>query len=54
MKDEHKEFLEELRDSGATNMFGATPYLMEEFPELTKSEARTILSEWMNSLKEDN
>ena len=25
------EYLDALRESGVTNMFGATPYLMEEF-----------------------
>jgi hypothetical protein len=50
MTQEHKEFLNDLRDSGKTNMFGATPYLMEEFPELSKENARAILSEWMASL----
>lgn len=51
MTDEHKQFLEDLRDSGETNMFGATPYLMDEFG-LSKSEARAILTEWMESFKE--
>ena len=45
---EHKDFLEELRESGETNMFGAAPYLQEEFG-LTKQEARAILSEWMRT-----
>lgn len=49
MTKEHKEFLDELRESGVTNMFGAAPYLIEEFPELTKVEARTIVSEWMRT-----
>lgn len=49
MKKEHKEFLDELRESGETNMFGALPYLMNEFPELTKKEARAILNEWMET-----
>ena len=44
-------FLNALRDSAVTNMFGATPYLLEEFPELSKQEARAILSEWMNANK---
>lgn len=47
MTQEHKEFLDELRESGVTNMFGAAPYLQEEFPELTKQEARAIVAEWM-------
>jgi len=46
---EHFEFLEELRESGVTNMFGALPYLMEEFPELTRQQANDILSNWMKS-----
>jgi hypothetical protein len=49
MTQEHKEFLNDLRDSGTTNMFGAARYLVEEFPELSKQEARAILSEWMAS-----
>ena len=39
-------YLEELRRSGVTNMFGATPYLAEEFG-LDKNEARKILGDWM-------
>jgi hypothetical protein len=39
-------FLDELRDSGETNMFGAGPYLMDEFG-LTKYQSRIILGEWM-------
>ncbi len=47
MKPEHKQFLDELRKSGVTNMFGARPYLQNAFPELTKIEAHDILSQWM-------
>ena len=39
-------FLNDLRDSGQTNMFGAAPYLMEAF-DLNKSEAKRILIEWI-------
>ena len=46
------EFLNILRDSGATNMFGATPYVIEEFG-LDKSEARRILSLWMSNFNEE-
>ena len=28
LADEHLEFLDELRESGITNMFGVTPYLV--------------------------
>lgn len=48
MKPEHKKYLDKLRESGATNMFGATPFLMEEFG-LEKKEARAILAEWIKS-----
>lgn len=44
-------YLNDLRDSGITNMFGATPFLMKEFPELTEQEARKILSDWMKSFE---
>ena len=42
-------FLDVLRDSGVTNMLGATPYLLEQFKELDKPAARKVLSEWMES-----
>ena len=50
MRKEYKEFLDNLRESGTTNMFGAAPYLMEEFL-LDKYEAREILLEWMKTFK---
>ena len=49
--DQHLLYLDELRDSGQTNMFGASPFLMEEFC-LEKSESRSILSYWMKSFSE--
>ncbi len=51
-KEEYFDFLDLLRETGVTNMFGATPYLTKEFPELTKNEARTILLEWMETFSE--
>jgi len=44
---EYFDFLDLLRESGTTNMFGAAPWLQEEYPDLTKREARQILSMWM-------
>lgn len=41
-------FLEDLRRTGITNMFGAAPYLMNEFG-LSKQEAQKILIEWMKN-----
>ena len=43
------EFLDELRESGDTNMFGARPYVLEEFPELTRQEASRVLTYWMET-----
>ena len=45
-------FLNDLRDSGKTNMFGATPYLQDAFG-LEKKEAREILTRWMKSFSEN-
>lgn len=39
-------YLNRLRESGETNMFGASPYLRMEFG-LDKREASKILSDWM-------
>lgn len=41
-------FLEELRKSGVTNMYGAAPYLQDEFG-LSRREAREILADWMQN-----
>lgn len=43
---DHKEYLDKLRDSGVTNMYGATEYLMNKF-SVTYEQAKTILMEWM-------
>ena len=44
-------YLERLRKSGVTNMYGAVPYLQREFSELTHDHARAheILTAWMRS-----
>ena len=49
---EHLEYLDDLRESGITNMYGARPYLMAEFPELSKAEAGAILTYWMKTFSE--
>lgn len=49
LTDEHLEYLDELRESGATNMYGARPYLLAEFPELSKEDAGAILLYWMKT-----
>ena len=50
---EHWIYLENLRRSGETNMYGATPYLMEEFG-ISKNEARIILADWMRNYNPDD
>jgi hypothetical protein len=44
-------YLDSLRESGETNMFGATSYLMDEF-DLEKKEAMAILGDWMKTFSE--
>ena len=41
---EYFEFLNELRDSGVTNMFGAAPYLQEAFACLTNTKQEKFLA----------
>lgn len=50
-KDEVFEFLDDLRESGATNMFGAAAYIVAEFG-ITSAEASTLLSEWMKTFSD--
>ena len=44
-------FLEMLRKSGITNMFGAVPYLMENY-NLNRDQATEILINWMSNYEE--
>ena len=48
VKDKHLVYLDDLRESGITNMFGAGSYLEGAFG-LTRKEASTILVYWMES-----
>lgn len=44
------DYLDRLRESGVTNMYGAAPYLQQEFPELSydRAQAVYVLREWMD------
>lgn len=42
-------YLDRLRDSAVTNMFGASAYLEQQFSELTQKEAQQILVDWMKT-----
>lgn len=42
------DFLDNLRDSGQINMFGAASVLQEVF-DLSRRESQSVLQEWMTS-----
>jgi len=44
----HLEYLDDLRESGEINMFGAVPYLEDRF-RLSPDVARDILGYWMQT-----
>ena len=52
-KDKYWLYLEKLRRSGKTNMYGAAPYLAEHFM-LTLEEADHILRNWMRNYNPDD
>jgi hypothetical protein len=45
------EYLDALRESGATNMYGATPYIQKRFGT-TRYEAQRLLTQWMETYSE--
>jgi len=44
-------FLDVVRSSGVTNMFGAAPYIQKHF-KTSKAESTAFLMEWMKTFKE--
>jgi hypothetical protein len=48
MERQYYSYLNVLRDSGVINMFGASPYLQEEFG-LSRREAKEVLLAWIHS-----
>ena len=46
------EYLNDLRESENTNMFGARPYIISEFG-LPSNEAKRILLLWMSNFNKD-
>ena len=50
--DEHLEYLDSLRESGASNMFGAQRYVTISFG-VSKDEARVITKYWMDTFGKD-
>jgi hypothetical protein len=49
---EYLKYLNDLHENGTTNMFGARPYLINEFPYLTEQKAAKILTYWMKTFGE--
>ena len=57
VEDAHLEYLDELRESGETNMFGSAKYLRARFNTLgfntlDRKDARTVIVYWMDSFEE--
>lgn len=52
LKEKHLKYLDTLRETGVTNMFGARPWLMNAFKNLSKQEASDILAYWMKTFEE--
>ena len=53
LRDEHLDYLDELRESGAVNMYGARGHLWREFcGEITDTQAKHILHYWMHTFGE--
>jgi hypothetical protein len=50
LTNEHKVYLEALRDSGETNMWGAAPYIQSAF-RVSHADSKKILVEWIESFK---
>jgi hypothetical protein len=47
--EEHLVYLDELRESGDTNMYAARPFIEDKFPEMSHDEAGVLLTYWMRS-----
>ena len=52
LKKEHLEYLDDLRNRGVVNMFGAANYLQAAFKGLKNKDARKILSYWIKTFSD--
>lgn len=50
--EEQFQYLDQLRDSSVTNMYGAVPYLKAEFPHWSRNWYPNVLRLWMNTYQE--
>ena len=48
-KSTYIKFLNELQQSGVTNMWGAGPYLAKVYPKLSSNQVMEILKDWMRN-----
>lgn len=51
MTEEHFEYLDELRESGRTNMFAAAQFLTDE-KDVPRNDARKYLAHWMETFSD--
>jgi hypothetical protein len=52
--EEYYKTLEAIRRTGATNMWGAAPYLKACYPNMSEEESREILCNWITNYNELN
>jgi hypothetical protein len=53
LEERHRRFLNDLRNRGVTNMYGAGPYLVREFG-VTRQESHDLLQQWMEQYEGDD
>ena len=51
LEEKHLEYLDDLRESGITNMFGAGSYLQDAF-DIGRQDSSAILSYWMETFSD--
>jgi hypothetical protein len=49
LTEEHLLYLDQLRESGVTNMFGAVSFILLQFPDLSEQQAKKVLIYWMKT-----
>ena len=49
----HLTYLDDLRESGRTNMYGAGSYLSDSFPAIDRANVTKILRYWMDTFGKD-
>ena len=51
LQEQVNDYLDALREDGSINMFGAVPYVVEEFG-VNKYDARDLVKNWMQTFAE--